>query len=158
MKRFIFSTLLLVAAETLCAQRVVLSDYTANRSGDDWAGAISFRYAEQCESDFSTHAFNITAGRVGHISCVGCYVRTAGLRMLCRPASSCSRPVATPCSKATKFPVRPKESSRIEQCIICSLPVFRVGLERLLDKPDVCGSNPLVLTKNKPLAMSGLFR
>ena len=33
-----------------------------------------------------------------------------------------------------------------------------VGLERLLDKPEVCGSNPLVPTKKKPLIVSGFFR
>ena len=46
MKRFIISVLLLAAAETLCAQRVVLSDYAANKSGDDWAGAFAAAFAE----------------------------------------------------------------------------------------------------------------
>lgn len=46
MKRFIISVLLLAAAETLSAQRVVLSDYAAHKSGDDWAGAFAAAFAE----------------------------------------------------------------------------------------------------------------
>ena len=67
-----------------------------------------------------------------------------------------SRPYQPP-SGQYPYPDSGNGNKWIEPCI-CSLSVSRVGSERLPDKPEISGSNPLVPAKNKPLIASGLFR